>query len=290
MGFALSRSLILCILIASCSADARKSTTDQTMDPSIVHQEETPPLRLPFAQSIGAIPVPNGFSRQLSSNGSFSLFLRGTALKSEGSLVLLYSGDEKWNTGVHYAVLDLPIGKRDLHQCADAVMRLRADYLRVQKQYEALHFNFTNGFNCRYDEWMKGKRVQVSGNEVSWYNSSATPGDSDASYWKYLEMVWSYAGTLSLAKELTQRPVDEMEIGDVWIKGGSPGHAVMVVDMASDETGKKLFLLAQSYMPAQEMHILLNPNNEEFSPWYELPTEQLATPEWTFELDQLRSW
>lgn len=290
MGFALSRSLILCILVASCSADARKSTPDQTMDPSIVHQEETPPLLLPFAQSIGAIPVPNGFSRQLSSYGSFSLFLRTTALKSEGSPVLLYSGDEKANTGVHYAVLDLPIGKRDLHQCADAVMRLRADYLRAQKQYEALHFNFTNGFNCRYDEWLKGKPVKVSGNQVSWYNSSATPGDSDASYWKYLEMVWSYAGTLSLAKELSKRPVDEMEIGDVWIKGGSPGHAVMVVDMARDETGKKLFLLAQSYMPAQEMHILLNPNNEEFSPWYELQTEQLATPEWTFELDQLRSW
>jgi len=61
------------------------------------------------------------------------------------------------------------------------------------------------------------------------------------------------------------------------------------VDMAQNpKTGQKLFLLAQSYMPAQETQILKNPNNSALSPWYELKNETLETPEWTFEPSDLR--
>ena len=53
-----------------------------------------------------------------------------------------------------------------------------------------------------------------------------------------------------------------MQIGDVFIKGGFPGHAVVVLDMAeNDRTGQRVFLLAQSYMPAQDIHIMKNPTN-----------------------------
>jgi hypothetical protein len=88
------------------------------------------------------------------------------------------------------------------------------------------------------------------------------------------------------------KPVDdisEMQIGDVFIKGGFPGHAVIVVDLAEDEgSGKKVFLLAQSFTPAQEMHILKNPNDETMSPWYPLDFgERLFTPEWTFQRNDL---
>ena len=75
-----------------------------------------------------------------------------------------------------------------------------------------------------------------------------------------------------------------MQPGDVFIKGGSPGHAVIVVDMAVNSSGKKIFLLAQSYMPAQDIHILNNPMSPEFSPWYELNDNSLIyTPEWVFK-------
>jgi len=54
-------------------------------------------------------------------------------------------------------------------------------------------------------------------------------------------------------------------------------------------TGQKLFLLAQSYMPAQDLHVLQNPTNQTFKPWYEIDFgETLQTPEWTFTRDQLR--
>lgn len=33
--------------------------------------------------------------------------------------------------------------------------------------------------------------------------------------------------------------LDKMKIGDVFIKGGSPGHAVIIVDMAENDKGEK---------------------------------------------------
>mgnify|MGYP000471731144 CR=1 FL=1 len=83
----------------------------------------------------------------------------------------------------------------------------------------------------------------------------------------------------------------EIEIGDVFIKGGFPGHAVIVVDMAINKTNQeKVFLLAQSYMPAQELQILKNPNNQEISPWYRVSeiSGELRTPEWTFKKTDLK--
>lgn len=47
-------------------------------------------------------------------------------------------------------------------------MRLRAEYLWNQKQYDKIHFNFTNGFRINYTEFMKGKHIVVKGNKTYW--------------------------------------------------------------------------------------------------------------------------
>ena len=108
-----------------------------------------------------------------------------------------------------------------------------------------------------------------------------------------MEWVFMYAGTLSLSNELQPKALVEIEIGDVFIKGGSPGHAVLVVDIAENEhTGEIAFLLAQSYMPAQQIHILKNPSNPSISPWYILSDikQELITPEWRFAKDALKGF
>ena len=226
---------------------------------------------------------PKGYQRTPASSSSFATFLRNLPLKDKEAKVRYYNGSIKPNTGGYAAVIDLPIGTRDLHQCADAVMRLRADYLFQQKRYEDIHFNFTNGFQADYATWRTGNRIRVSGNQVTW-KKVVTPSDTKEAYWKYLEMVFSYAGTYSLSRELKPVPINEMQIGDVFIQGGFPGHAVIVVDMVENKsTDKKLFLLAQSYMPAQELHVLSNLNNKDISPWYSLGfVEELNTPDWGF--------
>lgn len=182
------------------------------------------------------------------------------------------------------------MGNRDLQQCADAVMRLRAEYLYKTKQFDALHFNFTNGFNATYSKWKSGYHIAVKGNNVNWVKTTKEC-ESYQSFREYLNMVFNYAGTASLTKELKQITLAQMQIGDVFIRGGSPGHAVIVVDMAvNPKTNKKVFMIAQSYMPAQDIHILINASKSSISPWYDLveTASEIETPEWTFEGNQLK--
>ncbi len=81
-----------------------------------------------------------------------------------------------------------------------------------------------------------------------------------------------------------------IEPGDVLIKGGFPGHAMIVMDVAIDEKGERWFMLAQSYMPAQDIHVVKNLDTNN-SPWYKGDELQaINTSEWTFTPSQLRKW
>ena len=280
--------ILLSVFATSCNAPKDKQVMSViTEDAVAVQPQQTKPINPSGATILERFNPPEGFVRTLEDTASFAHYLRQLPLKPHGSEVLYYDGRIKPNRNIYAAVVDLPIGGRDLHQCADAVMRLQAEYLWKKKQWDKIHFNFTNGFRADYSRWRKGERIRVKGNQVSW-TTGATPSDSYASFWKYLEMVFSYAGTLSLEKELDPVSVKDLQIGDVFIQGGSPGHAVLVVDLAKDpNTGKRVFLLAQSYMPAQEIQVLQNPSGD--GPWYEAGFgEVLRTPEWVFEKGDLR--
>lgn len=264
-----------------------QETNDRQAD---IHLEtDTHRIHSPGRTLETRIRTPVGFERISADTHTFAHYLRQLPLKPHGSKVLLYNGETKTNDYVHDAVVDLDIGAKNLHQCADAVMRLRATYLWNRRQYDRIHFNFTNGFRVDYSEWMKGRRIAVRGNRTYW-TQSGTPSNTYRDFWEYLEIIFTFAGTRSLAQELEPVSKHDMRIGDVFIQGGSPGHAVIVVDMAVNPiTNAKIFLLAQSYMPAQETHIVKNPNNQALSPWYALDFGQkLMTPEWTFRNTDLK--
>lgn len=229
------------------------------------------------------ILTPSNYIRVSYQSNSFGVFLTAFPVKENEAKVMLYNGNEKNRQDLHAAVLDISVGNKDLQQCADAVMRLRAEYLFQTKQYSKLHFNFTNGFKAEYSKWMQGYRIKVKGNKCSWC-LGAKPSTSRETFNAYLEMVFSYAGTLSLSKELKKKSLADIQAGDVFVFGGSPGHAVIVMDVAIHFKSKeRIFMLAQSYMPAQNIHVLKNFNESNISPWYRLKEgETLKTPEWDF--------
>lgn len=234
------------------------------------------------------IAPPDGYSRKACETGSFCDWLRNVPLKPEGSKVHYYNGDIKHHAQ-HYAVLDLDTGRRDLQQCADAVMRLKAEYHYANRDYANIHFNYTSGHKVSFDDWRKGRKPIVKGNKVSFTNSSGEADNSYRNFRRYMTQIFSYAGSLSLSKELKAVDLSQIQVGDVFIVGGLPGHAVMVMDVAENNDGEKKFLLAQSYMPAQDMHILINPKRADKSPWYSTDIQTaLYTPEWTFDLDDLK--
>lgn len=233
---------------------------------------------------------PAGYERMVPPKQSFADFLQNLPLYPEGRQVYLHNGLPKGNQNAQAAVIQLDVGKRNLQQCADAIIRLRAEYLWAAQKYDQIVFHFTNGFKAPYSRWRAGERIRVKGNEVTWVARSSY-SDSYATFRKYLDMIFAYAGTISLHKALKPTDLENLEIGDVFIEAGSPGHAVIVVDMAvSALTGKKCFLLAQSYMPAQDIHVLKNPGFRTPTAWY-FETDlknTLITPEWSFPAQSLK--
>ncbi|HEY8967568.1 MAG TPA: DUF4846 domain-containing protein [Puia sp.] len=251
-----------------------------------------PGLGLNPYPTIGAIPPPSGYHR-ITTSDPFTSWLRGIPLKKDRT-VYLYDGSRKYNQTAQFAVLDISVGHQDLQQCADAVMRLRAEYLYARKDYDAICFVTQQGVRLNFLDWTKGRRFRLSGDRLIPYTcpGSNKPCEDRACFDDYLVTVFSYCGTLSLERQLT--PVTrfgDILPGDVLIRGGSPGHAMLVIDMAEDAAGNKVYLLAQSYMPAQDIHVVVNPVEGKLSPWYSMPNDtSIITPEWTFYASQLRRW
>ena len=257
--------------------------------------------------TIESIPVPAGYRRVAADRSSFGAWLRQIPLKKDKT-VYLFDGSPKRNQNAQFAVLAISVGHKDLQQCADAVMRLRAEYLYSRKDFGDIDFYTAQGMRLNFREWASGRRVRLSGSRLISYTSNPATGSGVQAgptaaepvvcadrgcFSAYLETVFSYCGTLSLEKQLV--PAGDfggMQIGDVLIRGGAPGHAMLVVDMAADSLGHQVYMLAQSYMPAQDIHLVNNPVDGTLSPWYRIDKGALviATPEWTFYTHQLRTW
>ena len=231
---------------------------------------------------------PEGFVRPSADADSLTSFLRTYPMKKDGSAVKLYNGKKKGRQDVHAAIFKLPLEKEDLQQCADSVMRVYAEYYWHTGRKDQIAFHFVDGFLAEYRKWQQGYRIQIGESRSSWVKS-ASPDSSYTCFQKYLRIVFSYASTLSMEKESKRIQTKELTPGDIFIRGGSPGHVVMVVDMCEHSDGRKAFLLGQGYMPAQEFHVLKNPAHGE-NPWYYLDEVEYPfdTPEYTFEEGSLR--
>lgn len=203
--------------------------------------------------------VPAGYRRIIPSPGSFGAWLQALPLKPAGTQTKTYKGDIARTDVYTAAVIDMSVGNQDLQQCADAVMRLRGEYLYQQKKYSEISFNFTSGFKCDYEHYAKGYRYKND----HWV-LKAKPDYSYKTFLNYMNLVFSYAGTLSLQKELkTVTNPNDAKPGDVFIRGGSPGHCFIVLDVVENAAHQKQFLLAQSFMPAQNIQVL-----KYDSPWF----------------------
>ena len=234
-------------------------------------EKRTNPIQI---QIISDIPVPNGYERVEIKDLSFAQYLRNLPLNTDDHTVYSYDGSIiMGKNGYQYAVIDMDIGKRDLQQCADAVMRLRAEYLYHQKKYTEIHFNFLSDGKPRY------------------YTNYAKQDRNYPKFRKYMDYIFAYANTGSLKKELKQViQIEDIQIGDIFIQTGVPfGHAVIVVDLAEKkQTGEKIFMVAQSFMPAQSIHIMKN-RNKNLSPWYSVNFgNSLTLPSWKFYPSDLK--
>jgi hypothetical protein len=91
------------------------------------------------------VPPPSGWKRLAVIPGSFAAWLRALPVKPGRPEVHLFNGKLKGNQEAQLVVLDVDTGRRDLQQCADAVMRLRAEFQRQAGRENEICFRFTDG-------------------------------------------------------------------------------------------------------------------------------------------------
>jgi hypothetical protein len=211
-------------------------------------------------------------------SGTFGAWLRGLPLRPAGTPVRDFQGGQVLPAEDPRlaAVAELDVGTANLQQCADSIIRLHAEWLWAQGHKERIAYRFTSGDVATWSRYAAGERAKVSGSKVKWVRSA--PADSSrAAFRSYLELVFTYAGTLSLQAE-KQRPArDAVRPGDFFVLGGSPGHAVLVLDVAANAKGERVALLGQGFIPAQDFQVLSSGPD---SPWFSLQAEEVATPFW----------
>ncbi len=220
----------------------------------------------PIPAFIGTVPKPDGFKRITQAGGSFGGWIKNLPLRKD-NVLRLYDSSIKKDQRLHYAILDVPYNRNALQQCADAVMRLYAEYIYETKALPAISFLHQHGkyFTC---------------------SSACSRNELEA----FLKNVFTWCGTYNLSAQLKAKSFENIEAGDVLIKAGSPGHAMLVADVAENKKGEKIFLLLQSYMPAQEIHLVINPYHPDISPWYSASDSNFITPGWRFTRGDLKGW
>jgi len=229
------------------------------------------------------VKVPKGFKRVKYNTGTFQEYLRNYKLKPFNSKIINYDGSEYyWQVG-HIGILDIPVPKNGLQQCADALIRIRSEYLWEQNRKNEIGFNFTSGHYCSWLKYAEGYRPTINGNKVV-FNRVGPKNHTKSNFYKYLNLIYTYSGTLSLYNELPKiASINELKVGDMLIRGGTPGHIVMITDEVINEKGEKRFLLFQGNTPAQSVHLVKNLEETELSPWYDLKFDaKIGVSNYTF--------
>jgi hypothetical protein len=266
----------LLLLIAGLASPSYPWMAEHDFGPTV-------PLQAQFAP-------PTDFVRVTVAPGSFSAWLRTLPVRTDRTHVLAYNGDRLARPSA--AIVALDVGKRDLQQCADTVIRLHAEYLWSVGKGAKAAYHFTSGDNSTWRAWQRGERFKIRGSKVVRVKRKRG-NQGHAGYRRWLTHTFRYAGTQSLRYDSTPVGTRPYAAGDFFVQPGGPGHAVMLLDLAEHPDGRHAALIGQGFMPAEDLHVLTAAGDRVLNGvWFLLPDAEhplLATPSWyPFEPKQAR--
>ncbi len=226
-------------------------------------------------------PPPAGATRVALDPGSFGAWLRRLPLFPSGTAVVSFSGQTILPPAHENlaAVVAIDVSPSDLQQCADSIIRLHAEWAwsigRRDQSYRS-----AAGPSMPWERWRTGARMKASGQSLEWVGGTdERPISRHGDFRQYLDAVFMFANTGSLARDGLPVAAADAQPGDFFVKAGAPGHAVLILDMARAPDGHRHALLGQGFMPAQSFHVL-RPSVS--SAWYDLDAdpEGVTTPFW----------
>ncbi|UQA56202.1 DUF4846 domain-containing protein [Polyangium aurulentum] len=237
------------------------------------------------------IPPKKGYTRLPVAPGSFGAFLRGLPLAAPGTPVVSYAGDvirEADHPNVA-AVAALDVGRQDLQQCADSILRLHAEW-RFSSGGRDQAYRAASGLSLSFPRYVQGERLRVSEGKPTLVLGARPSEPTHALLRTWLDDVFGWTNTGALVRDARKVELSDLRAGDFFVVAGSPyGHAVLVLDVAKDAQGRRALLLGQGFVPAQSFHVL-RPSGEDEA-WFALDEEAgaIKTPFWApFPFSALR--
>ncbi|MFC6268260.1 DUF4846 domain-containing protein [Frigoriflavimonas asaccharolytica] len=214
----MKKIVLLCFLISILSCE-KKVNFEDGIDNSLLNLAKSEnPQKTIINKDKNTIrerfDAPDNYQWVASEKNSYSNFLENFPLKKYGSPIIKFNNEKIENQNWHEAIFDVDVGEKDLQQCADAIIRLRAEYLYKAKKFDEIKFHFTSGDLCTWNDYKSGIRPKISGNKVS-FTKIVSADDSSENFRKYLDLIFTYAGTISLFKE-TEAIIDnnKLQTGD----------------------------------------------------------------------------
>ncbi len=233
------------------------------------------------------VPAPAGAARVPLSEGSFGAWLRHLPMLPYGTPVRSYAGERlrDGESSITTGVVALDVGGADLQQCADAVMRLHGEWRWSQGGRDQA-YRAASGTLLDYRRWSQGQRIVAKGASISWA-ATGRATDDHPTFRRFMDAVFAWSNTVALSRMGKHVEYSELRPGDFLVEAGNPGHTVLVLDLARAADGGQWVLLGQSYMPAQNFHVLKSPDG----PWFPVAADHgVKTPFWPrpFKWQQLR--
>ncbi len=255
--------------IALACAQPTEATEESQGLSEVTSLTESPP-EIRAVTTVGeAFPPPHGAERV--KGDAFGDWLGHLTLAASDAPVRTYEGA---TVGHRARVIEFGLVDGDLQQCADTAIRARAEWLKEKGL--PISFHATSGDPMPYSRWLNGEHPYASGQKLAWKRGKV------GSWEGYLSAVFMYAGTRSLDKDTVAATVPLP--GDIVVVPGSPGHAVLLLDVA--KKGEQTYVLVgEGYMPAQQFHVELGPDDG-WWPW----GPGIELDHWSMPASGLRRW
>ena len=246
--------------------------------------------RRAYRPLVARIEAPVGFRRAAVVPGGFADWLRHlpaapvhTPVETAGGRIVL--GADHPNLA---CAIRLQPNRPKLLRAANMMIRLRAEYIWATGGLDRLGFHFTSGQRAGWSAWAAGARSIRDGGRIRFADAGLVDSSRD-SFCAYLETIFHHASATSLLDDTRPVPDQSVEAGDILLRPGRKGHAMMVLDIATDGRGQVRLLLGQGGTPAQTFHVLRSDGG---SPWFPIAQSQTIGlgQRGEFETTHLRRW